>query len=110
MAASLVVASGLWVHVVAVCRLLIVAASLVVASRLWVRALVLVVCGLSCSTVRGIFPDQGLNQCFLYWQTDSDPLHHHGSPIVFLNSAIFISVFYGLLALPGAGDKTVNTA
>ena len=28
----------------------------------------------------GIFPDQGLNLCLLYWQADSLPLSHQGSP------------------------------
>ena len=27
--------------------------------------------GLSCSTARGVFPDQGLNPCLLHWQVDS---------------------------------------
>ena len=39
-----------------------------------------VVHGLSLSTARGIFPDQGLNPCTLHWQEDSYPLHHQGSP------------------------------
>ena len=36
--------------------------------------------GLSCSAVSGIFPDQGLNLCFLHWQVDSLSLSHQGSP------------------------------
>ena len=28
----------------------------------------------------GIFPDQGSNLCPLYWQADSYPLYHQGSP------------------------------
>ena len=39
---------------------------------------VIVVLGLSCSTARGIFPDQGLNLCLLHWQADSLPLSHQG--------------------------------
>ena len=35
---------------------------------------------LSCSAACGVFPDPGLNQCPLYWQADSYPLHHQGSP------------------------------
>ena len=31
---------------------------------------------LSCSEARGIFPDQGLNQCLLRWQEDSLLLSH----------------------------------
>ena len=27
--------------------------------------------GLSCSAIRGFFPDQGLNRCPLHWQADS---------------------------------------
>ena len=37
--------------------------------------------GLSCSTACGIFPDQGSNPRPLHWQVDSQPLHHHGSPV-----------------------------
>ena len=37
--------------------------------------------GLSCSLVCGIFLDQESNLCFLYWQADSLPLSHQGSPI-----------------------------
>ena len=36
--------------------------------------------GLSCSMAYGIFPHQGSNPCFLYWQVDSLPLSHLGSP------------------------------
>ena len=36
--------------------------------------------GSSCSTARGIFPDQGSNPCPLHWQADSQPLRHQGSP------------------------------
>ena len=41
---------------------------------------VVVVQGLSCSMVCGIFPEQGLNLCPLLQQADSYPLHHQGSP------------------------------
>ena len=41
---------------------------------------VIVAHGLSCSAARGIFPDQGSNPCPLYWQADSQPLRHQGSP------------------------------
>ena len=34
----------------------------------------------SCSVACGIFPDQGSNPCPLHWQSDSQPLHHQGSP------------------------------
>ena len=37
--------------------------------------------GLSSSTACGIFPDQGSNLCLLYWQVDSLPVSHQGSPI-----------------------------
>ena len=36
--------------------------------------------GLSCSTARGIPPDQGLNSCPVHWQVDSYPLCSQGSP------------------------------
>ena len=38
--------------------------------------------GLSCSTARGIFLDQGLNLCLLRWQADSSPLSHQGNPVL----------------------------
>ena len=41
---------------------------------------VVVAHGPSCSTARGIFPDQGSNPCPLHWQADSQPLRHQGSP------------------------------
>ena len=39
--------------------------------------------GPSCSAACGIFPDQGSNPCPLYWQADSQPLRHQGSPMIF---------------------------
>ena len=41
---------------------------------------VVVAHGPSCSAARGILPDQGSNPCPLYWQADSQPLRHQGSP------------------------------
>ena len=41
---------------------------------------VIVAHGPSCSAACGIFPDQGSNPCPLYWQADSQPLRHQGSP------------------------------
>ena len=41
---------------------------------------VVVAHGPSCSTARGILPDQGSNPCPLHWQADSQPLRHQGSP------------------------------
>ena len=35
---------------------------------------------LSCSMANGIFPDQALNPCLLYWQVESLSLSHQGSP------------------------------
>ena len=39
--------------------------------------------GLSCFEVCGIFPDQGLNHCPLYWQADSYPLYQ-GCPVLYI--------------------------
>ena len=51
--------------------------------------------GLSCSATCEIFPDQGLNLCPLYWQADSYPLHHQGSPLsVTFQSSIRCYKFY----------------
>ena len=75
------------------CGLLIVVVSLVaepgfrargfrvVVPRLESTGSIVVVHGLSCSTLRGIFPDKGLNLCLPQWQADSLPLSHLGSPI-----------------------------
>ena len=41
---------------------------------------VVVVHGLSCSTTCEIFLDQGSNLCPLYWQSESLPLCHQGTP------------------------------
>ena len=41
------------------------------ASVVWLAGSVVVAHGLSCSTARGIFPDQGSNPCPLNWQVDS---------------------------------------
>ena len=57
-----------------------VQASVVVARGLQSAGSVVVAHRLSCSAACGIFPDQGLNPCPLYWQADSQPLHHQGSP------------------------------
>ena len=46
-------------------------ASVVVARGLQSAGSVVVVHRLSCSTARGIFPDQGSNLCLLHWQADS---------------------------------------
>ena len=37
--------------------------------------------GPSRSAACGIFPDQGSNPCPPYWQADSQPLRHQGSPV-----------------------------
>ena len=55
--------------------------SAVAAPRLSGTGLVAVVRGLSCSVVRGIFLDQGLNPCLLHWQVGSLPLSHQRSPL-----------------------------
>ena len=41
---------------------------------------VVVAHGPSCSAACGIFPVQGSNPFPLYWQADSQPLRHQGSP------------------------------
>ena len=55
-------------------------ASLAVAPRLWSTGSIAVAQGPSCSTVCGIFLDQGLNPCLLYWKAGSLSLSHQGSP------------------------------
>ena len=67
---------------------------------------VVVAHGPSRSTACGIFPDQGSNPCPLHRQTDSQPLHHQGSPQtfnynVFLKKInLFIYLFLAALGLP----------
>ena len=39
--------------------------------------------GLSWSSARGIFPDEGSNPCLLHWQADSLPLSHQGCRLIF---------------------------
>ena len=38
--------------------------------------------GLSCFAACGIFSRQGLNLYLLFWQADSQPLDHQGSPML----------------------------
>ena len=58
---------------------------------------VVVAHGPSCCAACGIFPDQGSNPCPLHWQADSQPLHHQGSPRVFLISFIVLFMIVCLL-------------
>ena len=44
---------------------------------------VVVAHGPSCSMACGIFADQGSNPCPLHWLADSQPLSHHGSPVIY---------------------------
>ena len=53
--------------------------------------LVVVAHGPSCSAARGILPDQGSNPCPLYWQADSQPLRHQGSPLFNFILEVFLS-------------------
>ena len=55
---------------------------------------VVVAHGPSCSAARGILPDQGSNPHPPRWQADSQPLHHQGSPTLFLNSFIEVQLIY----------------
>ena len=56
------------------------------------RLSTVIVHGLSCSEVCGIFSDQGLNLCLLYWQVDSLPLSHQGSTSCTFFHEVFSSV------------------
>ena len=47
-----------------------------------VLSLEVVVHGFCCPAACEIFLDQGSKQCPLYWQTDPQPLNHHGSLIM----------------------------
>ena len=72
--ASLVLELGAWASVVAARGFSIEAPGL------WSTGSVVVVHGLSCSIVRGIFPDQRSNLCLLPWQVNYLPRSHQGSP------------------------------
>ena len=48
--------------------------------ELWHAGSVLVVHGLSCSVVYGVFPDKGWNPCLQHWQADCLLLSHQGNP------------------------------
>ena len=54
--------------------------SVAVAPGLWSTGSMAVARELSCSSVGGIFQDQGSNMCLLHWQVGSLPLGHLGSP------------------------------
>ena len=58
--------------------------SVVVAHGLQSAGSAAVAHGTSCSTACGIPPDQGPNLCPLHWQADSQPLHHQGSPLMYI--------------------------
>ena len=45
--------------------------SVVAFPGLWSTGSIVAVHGFSCSMECGIYPDQGLNLCFLHWQVDS---------------------------------------
>ena len=65
---------------IAVRRPLTIAASLVAEHRLQTRRLSN--CGPRAQPLRGMWdlPSQGSNPCPPYWQADSQPLRHQGSP------------------------------
>ena len=54
---------------------------------------------LSCSAACVIFWDQGSNLCFLYWQVDSLPLSHQGSPMIFLKELLFKKFYWSIVDL-----------
>ena len=60
---------------------------------------VVVAHGPSCSGACGIFPDQGSNLCTLYWQADSQPLHHQGSPPLNLKSTLGLNATLPILQM-----------
>ena len=61
---------------------------------------VVVAHGLSWSAACGIFPDQGPNPCPLYWQADSQPLHHQGSPQLYILhlSYGYVNIFFKIVS------------
>ena len=66
--------------------------ALVTVARALSTGLGVVAHGLSCSEACGVFPNQGMNSCFLHWQADSLPLSHQGSPINYKKKIIIIIV------------------
>ena len=71
---------------------LTIAASLVAEHKSRRAGSVIVAHGHSCSMACGIFPDQGSNPCPLYWQADSQPLRHQGSPAKAVLRGTFIAI------------------
>ena len=76
----------------------------VLAPRLWGADSIVVAQGFSCSQACGIFLDEGLNPCLLYWQADSLPLSHQGSRMLFFDTQNFkILIKLEFLAFPFYG-------
>ena len=67
------------------------ASSSVAKHRFWSTGSVAEAHRLSGSVACGIFPNQGSNPCPLYWQADSQPLNHQGSPPLLVLKYIFTS-------------------
>ena len=62
--------------------------------------------GLSCSLACGIFPDQRLNLGLLYWQVDSLPLSHQGSPTFCLLASLVAQMVRNLPAVRETWDQS----
>ena len=69
--------------------------SVVVVPGLWSTGSIVVAHGFSCHVACGIFLDQELNPCLLYWQVDFFlPLSHQGSPYYVILYSYIIQVWW----------------
>ena len=57
--------------------------------------------------MESMFPDQGSNLCPLYWQEDSYPLHHQGSPRV-PSLGLCLYQEHGVQPLPSGSTSLVE--
>ena len=67
--------------------------SVIVVPGFWSTGSIVVAHRFSCQLACGIFLDQELNPCLLYWQADSLPLNPKGSPGGFLKKLKTVAVW-----------------
>ena len=71
---------------------------------------VVVAHGPSCSMACGIFPDQGSNPCPLHQQADSQPLRHQGSPKMFYEVSVLLSLDFHIRDINSGMQRLVIKA
>ena len=68
--------------------------SVIVVPGFWSTGSIVVAHRFSCQLACGIFLDQELNPCLLYWQANSLPLSHQGSPYYVILYSYIIQVWW----------------